>query len=119
MRAVMQENENDRLLVLDGFLYKDFLKAQAGAKWKPLEKGWSIPITLELVEELQKRACTFEEKINFIYQDKKKCLEQATISKFEEKVVAKEPMPIKAKPYDHQVRGYNIACDLMGLFLKG
>ena len=27
-----------------------------------------------------------------------------------------EPMPIKLKPFQHQIRGYNMACMVLGLF---
>lgn len=82
----------------------------------PEYKGWSIPLSVELVEDLQAMNCTLAQEIQLAYYDKKKCLDQAKLQKFNEKVIAKEPMPIKAKAYEHQIRGYNIACEIMDLF---
>lgn len=30
-----------------------------------------------------------------------------------------QPMPIKVKPYSHQVIGYNLACRILGIFEGG
>jgi len=30
-----------------------------------------------------------------------------------------QPMPIKVKPYSHQIIGYNLACRILGIFEGG
>ncbi|MBP1920291.1 hypothetical protein J2Z34_002802 [Youngiibacter multivorans] len=35
------------------------------------------------------------------------------------KVEPEQPMPIKVKPYLHQIIGYNLACRILGIFEGG
>ena len=46
-------------------------------------------------------------------------MEQVTAEKLSEKTKAIEKMPIKATPYEHQVKAFNIACKIMNLFKEG
>ena len=34
-------------------------------------------------------------------------------------VEPEQPMPLKVKPYSHQVIGYNLACRILGIFEGG
>jgi len=34
-------------------------------------------------------------------------------------VEPEQPMPLKVKPYSHQIIGYNLACRILGIFEGG
>ena len=113
-------NKDENIILLNSYPYKDFIKDKLhGAKWKKEILAWEVPFSIYNIEELQKTNCEIEKTIMEKYLKKAKDINEATKEKFVQESIEIEPMPIKAKPYQHQVKGYNIACKLMNLFKKG
>lgn len=104
----------------DSFQYKDFIKKElTGAKWVKELKIWKVEFSIGNVEKLMKLKCSFTDDLKKEYLKLKKVMDQVTAEKLSEKTNAIETMPIKAKPYEHQVKAFNIACKLMNLFKEG
>lgn len=110
---------NETILLLESLPNKEFIKKEIqGAKWRKDIVAWEIPFTIENIEKLKETNCLFEKVILEKYNRKKQNIKLATKEKMEEDSIEIEPMPIKVKPYQHQIKGYNIACRLMSLFKK-
>lgn len=110
----------DTIGLLDSFYYKEFIKRElTGAKWVKDSKVWQVEFSIENIEKLLSVKCEFPEEILEEYKARKKVMNQVTAEKLSERTKAIEEMPIKAKPYDHQVKAFNIACKIMNLFKEG
>lgn len=115
MKAIMINQET--IGIQDCYHYKDFVKSElTGAKWIKDKKMWQVEFSTGNVEKLQSIRCDIEEKIIVEYKKKKEVMNQVTAEKLIDKTEPIEEMPIKAKPYQHQVKAFNIACKLMNLF---
>ena len=109
----------ETILLMDSFLYKDFIKTYLeGARWKKEVVAWEIPFTIENIEILRSINCKIEPEILDKYERKKEDIKSATREKMATNSIEIEPMPIKLKAYQHQIKGYNIACKLMNLFKR-
>jgi len=116
---VIKEN-NETLALQDSYNYKDFIKSElTGAKWVKDRKIWIIEFSIGNIEKLQTIRCEIPEHIMSEYKQKKKVLNQVTAEKLTDKTEPIEEMPVKVKPYQHQIKAFNIACKLMNLFKEG
>ena len=117
---IAQLNSVDEIELSESYLYKDYIKATfQGCKWNKDRKVWTIPFSVDNVEKLiQETKCIIPEEILDEYRKQQKKLEWVTKEKLLKSSVAMEPMPVKVKPYIHQVKAFNIACRIMNLFKK-
>ncbi|MEG0282308.1 MAG: DEAD/DEAH box helicase [Clostridia bacterium] len=113
MKAVLKEN---KILVFDSYNYKEVLKS-AGARWKAKDKAWELEENNENVELLQALKTNIQEQIIENYNKRLEIFKSAEDAKFE-KILLKQRMPVKVTPFEHQKRGYDIACKLMDLYNK-
>lgn len=116
---IAEITNNETILLKESYLYKDFIKAQLeGAKWRKEIVAWEIPFSIENIEKLKNTNCEIETTILEKYERRKEDIKSATKEKMATNSIEIEPMPIKLKAYQHQIKGYNIACKLMNLFKR-
>lgn len=103
MKAVKDGNH---IRIYDAFLIRESIKEIPGRFYDPDDKAWLVPLTAEnaatlalLGVELEKNLISAPETDDALEKDEKPIV----------------PMPIKATPYQHQVRAYNFALRLFGI----
>lgn len=117
MIAILRGTEEIELS--ESYAYKDFIKSEFQCnKWNKENKVWTIPFSIDNVNKLQTTNCTISDEIIQKYEKEYLKLKLVTEEKMLESSVAMEPMPIKAKPYTHQIKAFNIACRILNLFEK-
>lgn len=111
--------EDGQIVLTDSYQYKDFIKSKLfDPKWKKERKAWIVPCTKDNITRLEKVGCVVGKEIIDYGNKQYEHIMEATKEKMASESVEIEPMPIKVKPYQHQIKGYNIACKLMNLFKK-
>ena len=96
-----------KILLYDSYILKESIKEIPGRQWHPEEKAWSVPISQQNIETLDLLGCELSDELTDIRQS------------FVSKNTANEntllPAPLKVSPYEHQLKGYNLACQSMGI----
>jgi len=101
----------------ESYEYRDFIKNElTGAKWIKEQKIWQVEFSVGNIEKLLAIRCLVPEEIIQEYEKKKAVMKEVTREKMADRVEPIEKMPVKIKPYQHQVKAFNIACKLMNLF---
>lgn len=96
---------SDTLRVYDAYLFRDGLKAIPGRFYDANDKAWVLPYTDEAIRTLELLGARLGEGIEPSAQSKK-IAERYTHVRVQPKV--------KAKLYEHQVKAYNFALDMLG-----
>ena len=103
MKAI---KDGKHIRIYDGFLIRESIKEIPGRFYDPDDRAWLVPLTAEnaatlamLGVELEKNLISTPETDDALEKDEKPIV----------------PMPIKATPYQHQVRAYNFALRLFGI----
>lgn len=110
MIIIHAEFRDGRIIIFDSFIHKETIKQIKGRAWNGESKTWSIPFTEDNLTTLKIVRCALDEAL----LEKEK--EVISSSKGVEKTsVSIEPMPLKVKPYSHQIEGYNRGCSIMGI----
>lgn len=98
--------DGKHIRIYDAFLIRESIKEIPGRFYDPDDKAWLVPLTAEnaatlamLGVELEKNLISTPETDDALEKDEKPIV----------------PMPIKATPYQHQVRAYNFALRLFGI----
>ncbi|WP_026486827.1 hypothetical protein [Caldanaerobius polysaccharolyticus] len=107
---------NDHIEVVNCFDVKEAIKAIPGRRWDPKKKVWILPATLEAIDHLKYIPGNVDISIKNKYEELKRLREKTTNIKFAEEVKPIEPMPIKLKPFQHQIKAYNLAGLILGVF---
>lgn len=106
--------ENGRIVIYDAYLYREVIKEIQERYWDPVRKVWVVPFNAESVSTLRIIGCEFKgvliDMVSSLIENN---------DKLELPVEAIEPMPIKVKPYQHQVQAYNFIGNLLGFFTAG
>ena len=104
-----------RIGITDCFGYIDQIKEIPGREWDSSRKIWIVPVSDESMDMLQKLPCQIGRKVWTKYIEKQKFQQEIAAEKDADEVEPLEPMPIKVKPYRHQIVGYNLALKILGL----
>lgn len=107
MKAVLVEGNNIELH--NSFEYKEYIKTMQGRKWEGKRKIWIIPASYDNIAALKRVMHKLSDDIMKIYEEQKKKIEKTAELKNAEVVEPVEPMPVKIKPFMHQIKGYNLA----------
>ena len=98
--------DGNHIRIYDAFLIKESIKEIPGRFYDSDDKAWLVPLSPEnaatlalLGVELEKNLISAPETDDELEKDEKPIV----------------PMPIKAKPYQHQVRAYNFALRRFGI----
>lgn len=106
------EIQNNRIVIFDSFMHKDTIKEIHGRIWHPESKVWSVPLNADNIETLIMLGSELSEELKSLVTSNNTNdsynLDQPLM-----------PMPLKVKPYQHQIRGYNLACSSMGIIQNG
>lgn len=113
MKATLVE---DHIEVAHCFDVKEAIKAIPGRQWDPKKKVWILPATLEAIDHLKYIPGNLDISIKNKYEELKRLQSEITNIKFAEEVKPIESMPIKIKPFQHQIKAYNIAGLILGVF---
>lgn len=118
------------LTLIDGAMHlrcsrqdKDMVKSVLGAQWDPQARCWTFPMRPETVIELHKKlpglvlSDEVKREARRIYDLEKQIAEQK--KQGWEGASPLATMPVKVKPFQHQVAAYNMACQLLGLVRTG
>ena len=103
MNAVKDGNH---IRIFDAFLIRESIKEIPGRFYDPDDKAWLVPLTAENAATLALLGVELEKNLISPVQT------GDALEKDEKPIV---PMPIKATPYQHQVRAYNFALRLFGI----
>ena len=98
---------DEEIRVLDGYKYKDVIKEIADRKYDPDNKAWLVPLSKENTTLLHELGAKLDDNLKDFLS-----VEIKTTPKDEKPVI---PMPIKAKPYKHQIQAFNFAIKMFGL----
>ena len=90
----------------DAFLIRESIKEIPGRFYDPDDKAWLVPFSSENVGLLTLLGVELEKDLIFPLDT------GDALEKDEKPIVT---MPIKATPYQHQVRAYNFALRLFGI----
>ena len=104
MHAIIKDG---KILLYDSYIFKESIKEIPGRQWHPEEKAWSIPISQQNIETLDLLGCKLSDELANIRQ------EFASENTTDENTLL--PAPLKVSPYEHQLKGYNLACRNMGI----
>ena len=111
MRAIY---ENGRIAIHDAYLYREVIKEIQGRYWDPERKVWTVPFKAESISTLKVIGCEFKGVLTDMVSSLTSNKDKPEIP-----VEAVEPMPIRVKPYQHQVQAYNFVGNLLGFFTGG
>lgn len=104
MRALLK---NNRIFIYDSFSCKESIKEIHGRMWHPEDKAWSVPVSTDSIEILDLLGCELSDELLEMKHRLPKpesTNECAWIS-----------APLKVTPYQHQLKGFNLACQSMGI----
>jgi hypothetical protein len=104
--------ENGQVGIYDAYLYREVIKEIPGRIWEPESKAWFVPVSLDSITTLKTIGCEFDSELEKASAN----LIEVEPAKDKPPLVPAEPIPIKVKPYQHQIQAYNFVCDLLGLF---
>ena len=96
--------DGNHIRVYNAFLAKESIKEIKGRFYDPDDKAWVVPYSKENAALLQMLGASLDGSLE---------TEFVTLDAGDE--VPLFPMPIKATPYQHQVRAYNFALRTFGI----
>ena len=103
MKAIKDGNH---IRIYDAYLIRESIKEIPGRFYDPDDKAWLVPFSPENAGLLALMGVELENNLIFPTQTDEE------LEKLEKPIV---PMPIKATPYQHQIRAYNFALRLFGI----
>lgn len=107
--------EGGMLMLRARYEDRDLCRQVPGRRWNPEKRAWEFPVSEEAVN-------TVRQLFPAVYIDAlvpralALAAENKAAVKEEEPAEPVEPMPVKTKPFKHQVAAYNVACRLLGVF---
>ena len=104
MHAIIKDG---KILLYDSYIFKESIKEIPGRQWHPEEKAWSVPISQQNIETLDLLGYELSDELTDI------CQGFASENTADETTLL--PAPLKVSPYEHQLKGYNLACRSMGI----
>lgn len=98
--------DGNHIRIYDAFMIRESLKEIAGRFYDPDDKAWLVPFSEENAGLLAMLGVELATDLIFPASADEESAESET------PIV---PMPIKAKPYQHQIRAYNFALRRFGI----
>ena len=96
--------DGNHIKIYDAFLIKESIKEINGRFYEADDKAWVVPCTKENAALLGLLGVSLSDELTF-HTDEAPAHDETPII----------PMPIKATPYQHQVRAYNFALRAFGI----
>lgn len=110
--------KDNKIYLRCDYVDKDKAKQIPGYRWDKTTKSWEYPLSVEVIRQIMARFAVDMDLATAAVVEKMMANEQEALKiKLGNDSKPIEPMPIKnAKPFKHQVRAFNFACRLMGVF---
>ena len=105
--------------------YEDRVIARqiAGREWNPRHKVWLYPLRAETLNELTVNFPGIEVSPKVSDAVLQVAMREQAVHSVKlagwDNAKPVEDMPVRSKPFAHQIQGYNIACQLLGIFQRG
>lgn len=119
-RLTLHEN---RIALHSRYEDRGIARQIAGREWNPRHKVWLYPLRAETLNELTVNFPGIEVSPLVSEAILQVAMRGQVVTRIKtdgwEKAKAKEPLPVKVKPFLHQVAAYEVACELMGIFEAG
>lgn len=97
--------EANQILLRAPYTRKDAIKQIPGARWDPYARGWNLPLNEETAIAVRCiPGVAIPEQLAALIP-----VESQMIDTFDADAAAIAPMPIRLKPYAHQIAAYNAA----------
>ncbi len=96
--------DGTHIRIYDAYMIRESIKEITGRFYEPDNKAWVVPFSHENAALLGMLGVNMDPELIATQPD--------TVTEDEKPII---PMPIKATPYQHQVRAYNFALRLFGL----
>ena len=116
---IIAKLEDDKIRLRCRYQDRDLAKSIPNYKWNPELKCWDFPVQREVLAELEQYpGILIDTKVKIAVKErasKQKEVEElstAITSLTKEFIVPIKPMPIKLKPYQHQITGFNLGIAL-------
>lgn len=105
------------------YVDKEIAKSVPGARWNPNAKQWEYPVSYEVYEALRTRLGNLEVTKAAHAAAMKAAIKmadrmQAKNGTLTDTEAVRESMPIRTKAFHHQVMGFALACQVLGLEVK-
>ena len=107
MHALHKDN---RIFIYDSYILKESIKEIPGRLWHPEEKAWSVPLLSENIETIDLLGCELSDELKTVKKQNDSDNENDSAE-----ILPLVPMPLKIKPYAHQIKAFNFACKIMNL----
>lgn len=120
MKQVKLIAYNGNLAVVNGAVVREEIKNIPGRSWNPRRKIWELPPSYESFRKVLAIAPNIivgkgvKELLEKRKAEEAEVLRQKNIPWQEQKAV--KEMPIKVKPFQHQIAGYNVVGSIFGLW---
>lgn len=111
IERINYSKEENLFLVEVPFYEKDSIRLIDGAVWNRTMQCWTIPMSVNNYESLNKLIEKMPEEITKVYEKIKAKKERIEKARNNETEIIK--MPIKLKPYKHQIRAFNMAMEVL------
>lgn len=104
MHAIIKDG---KILLYDSYIFKESIKEIPGRQWHPEEKAWGVPVSQQNIETFDLLGCELSDELADIRQGfaSENTADDTTLL----------PAPLKVSPYQHQLKGYNLACRSIGI----
>ena len=106
---------NETLYLRCEYNEKELAKLVRGCRWDKSLKCWQLPLRLQVIEQAERLFpnAALSEEVN----EQKSILKQQEMSvkaikTFAQVIEPLEPLPVKAKPFQHQIAAYNLGITL-------
>lgn len=96
--------DGNHIRLYDAYMARESIKEIKGWFYDPDNKVWGVPYSKENVALLALLGASLDESLAVVVKEQDAGDEVPIL-----------PMPIKAKPYQHQVRAYNFALRTFGI----
>lgn len=104
VNSVNAIGDGNHIRIYNAFMIRESIKEIDGRFYDPDDRAWVVPYTRENTALLALMGVALGEDLQESVVDEAKANETPII-----------PMPIKAIPYQHQIRAYNFALRLFGI----
>lgn len=106
---------NETLYLRCDYSEKGLVKLVTGCRWDKSLKCWQLPLRLQVIEQAERlfpNAVLSEEVIKQKSILKQQEMSVKAIKTFAQVIEPLEPLPVKAKPFQHQIAAYNLGITL-------
>ncbi len=99
---------DDEIKITDCYMYRESIKDIQGRRYDPVNKAWFVPNILSNIETLKLLGAAIDKNL----ADYHNAQNNNSVNVSEDKPVC--DMPVSIKPYQHQIKGFNLCMQYEG-----